>query len=107
MGDYGGNNIFEKLGSFIPGYKGYSEKEGRRDTDKLLRVEIAARLDDQKARIDDVIRRSLGQEIAHVAELDRLKRKFDLVANQIRYTSYGESGFFNVLQVHVRAVQCC
>jgi len=39
MADYTGKNIFEKIGSFIPGYKGYSEKEGRRDTDKLLRME--------------------------------------------------------------------
>ena len=45
MADYTGKNIFEKIGAFIPGYKGYSEKEGRRDTDKLLRLEIAKQLD--------------------------------------------------------------
>ena len=44
MAEYKGNNIFEKLGALIPGYKGYSEREGRRDTDKILRNHIAESL---------------------------------------------------------------
>jgi hypothetical protein len=102
MADYSGNNIFEKLGSFIPGYKGYTEKEGRRDTDKLLRMEIARQLDRLKSGIDDVIRRQNDErKIDLIPELDRIKRKLGLVADQIRYASYGECGFFDVVQVDI------
>ena len=102
MSDYTGKNIFEKIGSFIPGYKGYSEKEGRKDTDKLIRMEIAKHLDGSKADIDIIIREQMYDKNTSVTnELDRIKKKLDLVSNQIRFTNYGESGFFDVLQVGI------
>jgi hypothetical protein len=102
MADYIGKNIFEKIGAFIPGYKGYSGKEGRRDTDKLLRMEIAKFLDSGKVDIENIIRQSMSEkDMALINELDRIKRKLDLVANQIRYASHGESGFFDIVQVDI------
>lgn len=100
MADYQGKNIFEKIGAFIPGYKGYSEKEGRRDTDKLLRLEIAKHLDSMKETINDVIRQQMDEKKMDVInDLDRIKRNLDIAANQVRYANYGESGFFDVVQV--------
>lgn len=43
MSEYKGN-ILEKIGAFIPGYKGYSVKEGGKGMDKFLRLEIAKHL---------------------------------------------------------------
>jgi hypothetical protein len=100
MSDYTGKNIFEKIGSFIPGYRGYSEKEGRKDTDKLIRMEIAKHLDSSKADIDIVIQgHKYDKNMSIINDLDKVKKKLDLVANQIRFANYGESGFFDVLQV--------
>jgi hypothetical protein len=100
MADYQGKNIFEKIGAFIPGYKGYSEKEGRRDTDKLLRIEIAKRLDRMKEIINDVIRHQMDEKkMELIKDLDRMKRNLDIAANQVRYANYGESGFFDVVQI--------
>ena len=102
MADYTGKNIFERIGSFIPGYKGYSGKEGRRDTDKLLRMEIAKHLDSMKDIINNIIMRQTDEKKLDVInELDRIKKNLDLTANQIRYASYGESGFFDVVQVDI------
>lgn len=102
MSDYTGKNIFEKIGSFIPGYKGYSEKEGRKDTDKLIRMEIGKHLDRSKVDIDTVIQvRKYDKNTTIINELDRIKKKLDLVANQMRFANYGESGFFDVLQVGI------
>ncbi|MCI0469340.1 MAG: hypothetical protein L0Y62_04655 [Nitrospirae bacterium] len=99
MGDYK-KNIFEKIGAFVPGYKGYSEKECRKDTDKLLRLEIAKQLDRLKETLNDVIRQQTVQKkMDSINDLDRLKRNLDITANQIRYANYGESGFFDVVQV--------
>lgn len=99
MGDYK-KNIFEKIGAFIPGYKGYSEKEGRRDTDKLLRLEIAKHLDHLKEIINNIVRQQTAEKkIDLINDLDRLKRNLDITANQVRYANYGESGFFDVVQI--------
>jgi hypothetical protein len=100
MADYTGKNIFEKIGSFIPGYKGYSEKEGRRDTDKLLRMEIAKQLDHLKEIINNITRQQIEEKkMDFINDLDRIKRTLDIAANQIRYANYGESGFFDIVQV--------
>jgi len=37
-------NVFDKIGSLIPGYKGYAEREGRRNCDKILRDSIVTQL---------------------------------------------------------------
>lgn len=101
MSDYLGKNIFEKIGKFIPGYKGYSEREGRRDTDKLLRVEIAKHLDHMKETINDVIRQQMDKkDVESIKDIDRLKINLDIVANQVRYANYGESGFFDIVQIN-------
>jgi len=103
MTDYTGKNIFEKIGAFIPGYKGYSEKEGRRDTDKLLRMEIAKHMDSLKSILNKPIRQQVDEKkMEHINEIDRIKRNVDLIANQIRYANYGECGFFDVVQVDTK-----
>jgi len=100
MSEYTGSNILEKIGSFIPGYKGYSEKEGRRDTDKILRFEIARMLDSTKDSVDKLISSCVeGKNMHDVVELDKIKRNIDTTANKIRYASYGASGFFDVVQI--------
>src|SRR4030042_4761802 len=102
MADYIGKNIFEKIGSFIPGYKGYSEKEGRRDTDKLLRLEIAKHLDSMKTNINELIRQHTdAKQLEFITDLDRIKINLDSLANKIRYASHGEAGFFDIVQVDI------
>ena len=49
-----GMSGFEKLVAKIPGYKGYKEKEMRREADKLLRDHIYGVLIEQRRRIEDV-----------------------------------------------------
>ena len=41
----GGQNVLERLMNALPGFKGYREKELRRDADRLQREHLAARLD--------------------------------------------------------------
>ena len=41
----GGQNVLERLMNALPGFKGYREKELRRDADRILRDHLAARLD--------------------------------------------------------------
>jgi len=71
MSKYEATNIFEKIGSFIPGYRGYDDKERRRDTDKLLRLQIAIHIDLMKEIVNDVIRQQVNRkEMNIINELD-------------------------------------
>jgi len=101
MSRYNDENFIEKIGSIIPGYTGYSAKESRRDTDKLLRLEIAKQLDRLKEPINGIIRQQMDdKKMDFINELDRIKIDIDIAANQIRFAACGESGFFDVVQVN-------
>ena len=39
-------NLLDKIGALIPGYRGYSERDGRRDTDKITRESICLNLNE-------------------------------------------------------------
>jgi hypothetical protein len=41
---------FKKLGSYIPGFSGYVERQNRRDADKILRDTVARRFEEQWKR---------------------------------------------------------
>ncbi len=100
MADYTGQNIFEKLGALIPGYKGYVEREGRRTTDQILRRELARRLGDAVASVDEAALQLVEKkDLKAVEALDRLKGRLRSAADRLRFAGYGESGFFDDVQV--------
>jgi hypothetical protein len=100
MGTFGGN-IIDKLGAFVPGYKGYKEKEMRRDTDRLLRAAIVKRLTDRKAVVDRAIADlSAKMQFDHLERLNTIRRRLDTFADQIRSAPAGYAGFFDTVQVN-------
>ena len=68
MSSYSRNNFFEVLGAFVPGYKGYRDKEMRRESDRILRDAIVSRLQEKKTVVDDLIR-----DFAKQAKFDLLE----------------------------------
>jgi hypothetical protein len=90
---------FEKLVAKIPGYKGYREKEMRRDADKLLRSHIYGVLTAQRRRIED-IQGNLGvAQIEYVEKLGRARRRLQTLADTVNTASYGYSGLFDAVKV--------
>ncbi len=84
----------------IPGFKGYLEREYRRDSDKLQRDWLAERLQRSKRSIDDVIIRLT--EAGHLDALpacDRLRSRLDKLMGRIRGAMRGYSGFFDLVTV--------
>jgi len=47
-------DIFKKIASKIPGFKGYVERQNRRDSDKLIRDTIYRRFRELEGRISDL-----------------------------------------------------
>jgi len=92
--------FLDTLGSFIPGYKGYKEKEARRDTDRLLRAAIVQRLTDRKALVDRLIADSSRQMKFDLLEpLELAKRRIEKVSDLVRTAPAGYSGKFDTLQI--------
>lgn len=99
MSTFQGNWI-DKLGAFVPGYKGYKEKEMRRDTDRMLRAAIIKRLTDRKPIVERLIA-SLSQKMQfdHLESLNTIKRRLETFADQVQTAPAGYSGFFDTVQV--------
>jgi hypothetical protein len=89
----------EKLIGKIPGYKGYKEKEMRRDADKLLRDHIYGVLTKQRGRIED-IQGELGVEhIEFVEKIGKARRRLQTLADTVNTAAYGYAGLFDAVRV--------
>jgi hypothetical protein len=93
-------NTLEKLGEKIPGYRGFQDRELRRDVDKLQREHLAGELGRLKAAVRDKARSytDAGQ-IGALNGLDRLDRQLDGLAQAVRFADYGASGIFDAVKV--------
>ena len=90
---------FEKLVAKIPGYKGYKEKEMRREADTLLRDHIYGVLSEQRQRIED-IQGDLGIEhLEYVEQLGKARRRLQTLADTIHTAAYGYAGLFDAVRV--------
>jgi hypothetical protein len=91
---------FENLVSKIPGYKGYKEKELRREADKLLRMQVAGQLDDQRKRLTELQNQLVSQaQIEWLDDLERAVMKLQLLIDRIKTASYGYAGLFDAVKV--------
>jgi len=90
----------ERILAALPGFRGYKEKELRRESDKLIRNHLYGKL--QKARSDlKEVFQKLSQERRQevLIDMDQLVTKYDRVAEKINHASYGYAGFFNILKI--------
>ena len=93
-------NLIETVLRHIPGFRGYLEKEYRRDSDELARQWLADRLERSKRAIDDLTRplADAGQ-IDALPQADRLRGRLDKLLARIRGAMQGYSGFFDLVRV--------
>lgn len=80
----------------IPGYSGYKSKEQARDSDRVLRDEIARQLDQDATKVEALQRTAADERnTARVKELDPVVQGFRNSANLVRSRSYGYGGLFS------------
>jgi hypothetical protein len=94
-------DIFKKILGKIPGFKGYIERQSRRDADKLLRETIAAQFEALWQRIS-VVQRDLANEggLMYVDDLENAAIKLRTFADRIRLASYGHSSLFEAVKIN-------
>ncbi|HEV8253224.1 MAG TPA: hypothetical protein VGQ78_00595 [Vicinamibacteria bacterium] len=102
----GGQNLLERIANAIPGFKGYREKELRRDADRLQREHLATRLEESKKVLNRLADRATrGGGLEPINDIETAKKRLDRVANRIRYADRGYAGFFDTVKVDERALQ--
>jgi hypothetical protein len=96
----GAQNLLERIANKIPGFKGYRERELRRDADQLQREHLASRLERTKRALDDVAgtaTRSGSLDV--INDVETARKRLDKVIARIRYADRGYSGFFDTVKV--------
>ena len=90
----------EKLVGSIPGYKGYKEKEMRREADRLLRETLARKYEEQWSRLNGVQKRLLGSGgIEYMDEVESAATKLRGFIDKLKTAAMGYSGFFDAVKV--------
>lgn len=96
----GGTRFLENLAYLVPGYRGYKEKELRREEDARLRSRVLSKLQEGRRLIEERLAKlAEGALDAHVDVLDRRLRRLEGLADAVRYAPYGFSGFFDAATV--------
>jgi len=93
-------NILERLGEKIPGYRGFQDRELRRDVDKTLREHLASELGRLKSSLRDRTRAYTDAgKIGALNGFDRLDRQIDGLSQAMRFADYGATGLFDPVKI--------
>jgi hypothetical protein len=101
-----GQNFLEQIANAIPGFKGYREKELRRDADRLEREHLAAQLEQCKKTLDMLASdatRSGSLDV--INDVETARKRLDKVVAKIRYADRGYAGFFDAIKVDEQALE--
>jgi len=91
----------KKIAAKIPGFKGYIERQDRREADKMLRTLISGKFEAHWKQIG-VLQQDLASagEIFFLDDLEKAATKLQTFRDKIENASYGYSGFFDALMIN-------
>ena len=98
----GERSLLEKIMGYIPGYRGYKEKELRRESDRLVRMEVVNRLKAAKT----AFRRTFANPSAvqklsgdDTYRFEAFNSRIDRVTQRIDRAVAGYAGMFDAIKV--------
>ena len=93
-------NKLEEIAKDLPGYKGYKQKEVRREADKLVRLKVARGFDEQRRRLNRVaVQLADAGRLRVLMPLDRAIMRLQLLIDRLKTASYGYAGLFDAIKV--------
>jgi hypothetical protein len=93
-------NLLEELGAKIPGFRGYLERELRRDVDKMQRDWLANQVDRARFALNGKVRAwTKAGRLDILSAAGSVEKALDRFANRIRHADYGASGFFDAVKI--------
>jgi hypothetical protein len=92
--------LSERIAAALPGFRGYKEKELRRESDKLIRNHLTLKLSRDKDNVRNISQRIADKRYLDVMpDIDRLVAKMDRITEKVNHASYGYSGFFDAVKI--------
>jgi len=90
----------ERILAALPGFRGYKEKELRRESDRLIRNHIYQRLSEARKDVKEIFQILSENRVQEVlTDMDHLVMRFDRISEKINHASYGYAGFFNIVKI--------
>ncbi len=80
----------------IPEYVGYQAKDRRREEDKLVRRQLAAKYDEQRTRLTRLARQA---PLDYIVDLENLDQKLQRLTARLRTAPGGYAGWFDAAQI--------
>ena len=99
-------DAFDKLALHIPGFKGYVERQTRRDADKLLRDTVARRFEEHWKRASqlqsDMVSNGL---IVYVDDMEKTSIQLRTFIDKITTAPRGYAGLFDAIKINEGELQ--
>ena len=90
---------FETLLAKIPGYRGYKEKELRREADQKLREHLAGQLAQQLSQAEEVASQMLtGPGLSQLNEIGKGNTRLQTLIDKVKTAAQGYAGFFDAVK---------
>lgn len=91
-------SLIERIALYIPGYRGYREKNLRREEDRAVRGELSRAIQGTKQDLA-TIQRELTSQPELMLDLERIRTKVDRYDVSIRKAVNGYSGFHAAVKI--------
>lgn len=91
-------SLMQKIANYIPIYKGYRQKNVRRDEDRAVRQEVARVLETAKKDLATIQRASTGN-VQFMRDTERVRAKADKYYISVKKAAGGYTGFGETLKV--------
>lgn len=92
-------SLTERIALYIPGYRGYREKNLRREEDRAVRNEVARALQGTKTDLATIQRELVGQP-ALMNDVERIRTKVDKYDVMVRKAVNGYSSFHTAVKIN-------
>ena len=97
----GDMDFFKKILDKVPGFKGYVERQARRDSDKQLRDTIYKRFHELEGRVSALQSEFINAgEIKYVDDLEGAAIKLRTFADRVRTAPRGYSSLFEAVKIN-------
>ncbi len=97
---------FKKLASVIPGFKGYVDRQNRRDADKLVRDTVARRFEELWKRTSNLQVDLVSQgRIEYVDDIEKGALQLRTFIDKISTASRGYSGLFDAVKINEKELE--
>ncbi|MBR4503619.1 MAG: hypothetical protein IKP20_01355 [Candidatus Methanomethylophilaceae archaeon] len=94
----GDQSLFEKIKLYIPGYKGYKEKNLRRDADRAVRQELSRAIHGTKADLAE-IQKGVTNDFDMLMDVERIRTKVDKYDIDIKKAVNGYSAWHDSVKI--------